>query len=385
MPLNTLSPGRDDRAAYEQPGCLHATMDLYKHAFRLSPLVCSDLVADCFVLAWDVREVDMRASPYDFATWASSRSGSRRADGKREYAAHQRAFADRAAPLRDRLVEACDLLSTLLTCTMRAIHHFDLWVQDPATATPEWSWLFTGCGWEADFVEETGGSWKHPDGTYTFLERSPDLLDERHDRLRPGINHLAFTVPDRATLDALRSGGAADTAGPSCTPTSTRTPAATTTPRSTWRTPRASRSRSSSRRDRRAPRPRAAPAAVVTGLDGLLRDPLVEDGRARPPQPAITPDPRWVFYTDDKTWYSSPWFGGKHRIMIPFGCTEAPYYSPDPRCHGRARLPPRHRRRDGVRHQAVRRPAGDRRSTRRRSGRRTARLPCCCAPRSGTW
>ena len=39
-----------------------------------------------------------------------------------------------------------------------------------------------------------------------------------------------------------------------------------------------------------------------------------------------------MFYTDDKTWYTSPWYGGKHRIMIPFGCTEAPYYSPDPRC-----------------------------------------------------
>ena len=32
------------------------------------------------------------------------------AEGKRAYAAHQRAFADRAAPLRSRLVEACDLL-----------------------------------------------------------------------------------------------------------------------------------------------------------------------------------------------------------------------------------------------------------------------------------
>ena len=42
-----------------------------------------------------------------------------------------------------------------------------------------------------------------------------------------------------------------------------------------------------------------------------------------------------MFYTDDKTWYTSPWFGGKHRIMIPFGCTEAPYYSPDPRCSER--------------------------------------------------
>ena len=31
-PLNTLQPGRDDRAEFEQPGCLHAGMDLYKHA-----------------------------------------------------------------------------------------------------------------------------------------------------------------------------------------------------------------------------------------------------------------------------------------------------------------------------------------------------------------
>jgi murein DD-endopeptidase MepM/ murein hydrolase activator NlpD len=47
---------------------------------------------------------------------------------------------------------------------------------------------------------------------------------------------------------------------------------------------------------------------------------------------SLKPDPDWVFYTDDKTWYTSPWFGGKHQIMIPFGCTEAPYYTPDPRC-----------------------------------------------------
>ena len=43
-------------------------------------------------------------------------------------------------------------------------------------------------------------------------------------------------------------------------------------------------------------------------------------------------DPDWVFYTKDKTRYASPWYQGAHRIMIPFGCTRAPYYSPDPRC-----------------------------------------------------
>ena len=35
-------------------------MDLYKHAFRLWPLVGSDFVADCFELAWAVRTVARR-------------------------------------------------------------------------------------------------------------------------------------------------------------------------------------------------------------------------------------------------------------------------------------------------------------------------------------
>ena len=43
-------------------------------------------------------------------------------------------------------------------------------------------------------------------------------------------------------------------------------------------------------------------------------------------------DDRWAFYTKDKRHYTSPWFNGAHRIMIPFGCTRAPYYSPEPRC-----------------------------------------------------
>jgi murein DD-endopeptidase MepM/ murein hydrolase activator NlpD len=50
--------------------------------------------------------------------------------------------------------------------------------------------------------------------------------------------------------------------------------------------------------------------------------------------PDSPPDPRWAFYSDDSTSYSSPWFDGPHRVMIPFGCNDAPYYSPDPRCSG---------------------------------------------------
>ena len=103
-PLNTLSPGRDDRASFEQPGCLHAGMDLYKHAFRLSPMVPSELVADCFELAHDIRVLDMRASPYDLSGLGYSPVRVETTDGKQEYVAAQRTFAERGRPLRARLI-----------------------------------------------------------------------------------------------------------------------------------------------------------------------------------------------------------------------------------------------------------------------------------------
>ncbi|TQL69489.1 hypothetical protein FB381_3399 [Nocardioides albertanoniae] len=112
-PLNTLSPRSDDRASFEQPGCLHGNMDLYKHAFRLSPLVSSDLIADCFELAWDIRTMDMQAAPYDLAELGLDPIRIETAAGKQEYAAAQRTFAERAAPLRARLIAECERLLTL--------------------------------------------------------------------------------------------------------------------------------------------------------------------------------------------------------------------------------------------------------------------------------
>lgn len=109
-PLNVLRPGRDDRPAFEQPGCLHAGMDLYKHAFRLSPMISSDLVTDCFELAHDIRVLDMRASPYDLSDLGYSPVRIETPDGKREYASAQKSFADRGAPLRQRLIDECERL-----------------------------------------------------------------------------------------------------------------------------------------------------------------------------------------------------------------------------------------------------------------------------------
>jgi hypothetical protein len=109
-PLNTLSPASSDRAEFEQPACLHAGMDLYKHAFRLTPMIGSDLVADCFELARDIRVLDMRAAPYDLSDLGFEPIPVETAAGKAAYAEQQRAFAERGAPLRARLVGECDRL-----------------------------------------------------------------------------------------------------------------------------------------------------------------------------------------------------------------------------------------------------------------------------------
>jgi hypothetical protein len=76
------------------------------------------------------------------------------------------------------------------------------------------------------------------------------------------------------------------------------------------------------------PAPAVAALAVVTAVLAVLVGPACATS------PAAAQDPRWHFYTDDTTPYTSPWFAGAHRIMIPFGCTEAPYYAHDPRCPG---------------------------------------------------
>ncbi|MFG3642072.1 3-methyladenine DNA glycosylase [Micromonospora sp. NPDC047762] len=105
-PLNLLTPTRETQHAHEQPGCLHANMDLYKWAYKLSPLVTSELVADAFGLARDIRTLDMRASPYDLAALGHPPVRVETPDGRAEYAAAQRGFAERAAVLRDRLLAA---------------------------------------------------------------------------------------------------------------------------------------------------------------------------------------------------------------------------------------------------------------------------------------
>ncbi len=112
-PMNALRPSRDSQVEMEQPGCLHAGMDLYKWAALFSPFVPSELVADCFAHAREIRAVDMRASPYDLAALGYPPIRVETAAGRAEYVGHQRHFAEQGAVLRSRLVAALDHLLDL--------------------------------------------------------------------------------------------------------------------------------------------------------------------------------------------------------------------------------------------------------------------------------
>ncbi|WP_062521440.1 hypothetical protein [Demequina silvatica] len=110
VPLNALQPTRETQVALEQPGCLHATMDLYKWATKLAPAVPSSLQLEAFALALNVRRVDMQASPYDVSAFGLDAIEVETPEGKREYASRQRDFAARGAALRARLLASIENL-----------------------------------------------------------------------------------------------------------------------------------------------------------------------------------------------------------------------------------------------------------------------------------
>jgi hypothetical protein len=109
-PLNRLQPERATTPEFEQRGCLHANMDLYKWAFKLAPFTPAELIADCFALARDIREVDMRASPYDLERLGFAPIRIETPEGRAAYEVHQRDFAVRGQPLRARLIALLERL-----------------------------------------------------------------------------------------------------------------------------------------------------------------------------------------------------------------------------------------------------------------------------------
>ena len=88
----------------EQPGCIHANMDLYRWAYTSMPWIGSDLLWECFALAVELRVLDMEAGPYDLRELGFAPVCVETAAGREEYQQRQRALAARAGELRGQLI-----------------------------------------------------------------------------------------------------------------------------------------------------------------------------------------------------------------------------------------------------------------------------------------
>ena len=118
-PLNEYTPTRARQANDEQPGCIHANMDLYKYAMWFQPYIPGNLVVDCFELSVYAREIDMRASPYDLKHLGYSPIAVETIDGRREYASAQRDIAAKADSLRQSLITGLTAVDTAASASTR--------------------------------------------------------------------------------------------------------------------------------------------------------------------------------------------------------------------------------------------------------------------------
>jgi catechol 2,3-dioxygenase-like lactoylglutathione lyase family enzyme len=84
------------------------------------------------------------------------------------------------------------------------LHHVELWVPDLGRAVANFGWLLECLGYMPYQNWEHGRSWRLGD-TYIVIEQSPALTADTYDRLRPGLNHLAFHAGPASSVDQLVS------------------------------------------------------------------------------------------------------------------------------------------------------------------------------------
>lgn len=84
---------------------------------------------------------------------------------------------------------------------MAGLHHVDVWVADRGSIE-SWAWLLARLGFERSQTWAEGESWS-ADGGYLTLTTSLNLSAAEHDRLRPGMNHLAFLGGGSDAVDEL--------------------------------------------------------------------------------------------------------------------------------------------------------------------------------------
>ena len=87
--------------------------------------------------------------------------------------------------------------------TRGGVDHLEIRGVDLAAAERSWAWLLTALGYQLRDRWPDGVSWSGPDGSYLVLEAGPDVVATRHDRMRPGLSHLAFHAGSPRDVDDL--------------------------------------------------------------------------------------------------------------------------------------------------------------------------------------
>jgi alkylated DNA nucleotide flippase Atl1 len=82
------------------------------------------------------------------------------------------------------------------------LHHVEIWVEDIEAAGREWGWLLERLGYRLGDDWGHGRAWELGP-LYVVVESGPDVAGGRHERRRPGVNHLAFHAGSRADVDAV--------------------------------------------------------------------------------------------------------------------------------------------------------------------------------------
>lgn len=118
-PRNRHHLTRELTDLFDQPGCVHVTMDLYRFAYKIAPWVAGELMADAFLLAWDARELDMRASPYDMREFGLEPILIEEAAGRQEYVRCQQLLTQKAEPIRTRLLKVYEHIQA--NCAVKTI------------------------------------------------------------------------------------------------------------------------------------------------------------------------------------------------------------------------------------------------------------------------
>lgn len=105
-PMNKHHLKRENFQDFEQAGCLHTNMDLYKWAFKLYPWISSEIIREAFFNALETRKADMQASPYDAREFGLEPIKIETESGRKEYLERQMDIYQHSQPIRHRLIEA---------------------------------------------------------------------------------------------------------------------------------------------------------------------------------------------------------------------------------------------------------------------------------------